>query len=71
MSEEDQTLLTTNTIVVDLGRREGRLVRQLKLGKGELMDEVKEIVDEVSEQIKPDDSGKERIFIPVVVIIEH
>jgi hypothetical protein len=71
MSTEKDTVLTTNTIVVDLGKRESRLVRQLKLGKGELLDEVKEIVDEVSEQIKPADDGKERVYIPVVVILEH
>jgi hypothetical protein len=69
MSEE--TLLTTNPIVVDLGNRESRLIRELKKGRGDLLDEVNEIVDEVSERIKPAAEGVERVFVPVIVIVEH
>jgi len=65
------TLLTTNPIVIDLGTRDSRLIRELKHGKGDLLEEVNEIVDEVSEQIKPADAGVERVYIPVVVIVEH
>lgn len=65
------TLLTTNPIVIDLGNRESRLIRELKNGKGDLLEEVSEIVDEVSERIAPAASGVERVFIPVVVIVEH
>jgi hypothetical protein len=65
------TLLTTNPIVIDLGKRESRLIRELKNGKGDLLEEVNEIVDEVSEQIKPAVAAVERVYIPVIVIVEH
>lgn len=65
------TLLTTNPIVIDMGKRDSRLIRELKNGKGDLLEEVNEIVDEVSEQIKPAPDAVERVYIPVVVIVEH
>ena len=72
MSKESKdTLLTTNPIVIDLGKRESRLIRELKNGKGDLLDEVNEIVDEISEQIKPAATAVERVYIPVIVIVEH
>lgn len=65
------TLLTTNPIVIDMGKRESRLIRDLKKGEGDLLEEVNEIVDEVSERIAPPEGGVERVFIPVVVIVER
>ena len=65
------TLLTTNPIVIDMGQRNSQSIRELKHGKGDLLDEVKEIVDEVSEKIEPAAAGVERVFIPVIVIVEH
>lgn len=71
LSMSKDTLLTTNPIVVDLGQRNSHSIRELKHGRGDLLDEVNEIVDEVSEKLEPAAAGVERVYIPVVVIVEH
>lgn len=53
-------------VVVDLGKVKRKLIRQLKLGRGELVAEVEQVVDRVRRDLGPEAEGKE--ILPVVVL---
>ena len=55
-------------IVVDLGKQKSKKVKDLKKGKGELWDEVMDVVDEAKEMLGEDADGK--VLIPVIILYE-
>lgn len=62
---EAEELGYTTPIVVDLGKRKRKRIKQLKRGKGPLVDEVHEAVDVVLEQLGPEEG---RVVVPVVLL---
>jgi hypothetical protein len=53
-------------IVVDLGKKSRKRIKELKRGKGELQTEAIEAAREVRERFGPEAAGKE--FVPIVVV---
>ena len=53
-------------IIVSLGKKKKKAIKQLKRGKGRTMDEVMDVVDQVQETLGDQAAGK--IIVPVVVI---
>lgn len=55
-------------IVIDLGKEKRGRIKDLKRGRGKLMDEVNTVIDEVRANLGPEAEGGR--FIPVVVLYE-
>lgn len=53
-------------IVVDLGRRRAKQIKALKKGRGKLMDELAEVLEEVYLSLGDEADGK--TLVPVVVL---
>jgi len=68
-STDQPTIQVTTPLVIDFGRAANSDVQAMKAGKGTLMDDVLEIVDEVADQLHEQAQG--RIFMPVVIVIER
>jgi len=56
-------------IVIDLGRQKKKRIKQLKRGRGRLVDRVNEAVAQVRSALGSEAHGKE--FIPVAVIFRR
>jgi hypothetical protein len=56
----------TTPIIVSLGKKKKKAIKQLKRGKGSAMEEVLDVVDQVQETLGDQAAGK--IIVPVVVI---
>ena len=59
----------TAPIIVSLGKKKRKVVKQLKRGKGKAMDEVMEVLDQVQERLG--DQAEDKILVPVVVIYKE
>lgn len=53
-------------IIIKLGKRKSKSIKDLEKGTGKLMDEVKEVINQV--KIKLDDKSDDKFLIPVVLI---
>ena len=53
-------------IIIDLGKAKKKRVRRLKRGRGRLMDEVQDTLEEVRQRLGDQAKGKE--LVPVVMI---
>ena len=58
MADEELVVKVTNPVIVDLGGVRSKRIGQLKQGKGPLMDEVMETVDDVSVSLGPEVKDK-------------
>lgn len=56
----------TMPIVVDIGKKRGKRIKQLKKGRGPLLDEVDAAVDQVKERLGAEADG--RVLVPVVIV---
>ena len=56
-------------IIVSLGKKKKKAIKQLKRGKGSTMDEVMDVVDQVQQTLGDQATGK--IIVPVVVIYQR
>jgi hypothetical protein len=56
-------------VVLDLGKVKRRLVRELKQGEGELMDDVAHAVEAVRSNMHAELKGKE--LVPIVIVYER
>ena len=56
----------TTPIIVSLGSKKKKVIKRLKRGKGAVMDEVLDVVEQVQANLGEDATGK--IIVPVVVI---
>ena len=66
MADEELVAEVTNPIIVDLGTARSKGLTQLKRGTGPLMDEVTEVIDEVSANLGKEVGGK--VIVPVILI---
>lgn len=57
---------TVTPIVIDLGKKKQKQVRDLKRGQGKLMDEVAEVLERVRAELGPGADGRQ--LVPVVMI---
>jgi hypothetical protein len=53
-------------IVIKLGKRSKKKLKQLEKGEGKLMDEVKEVINQASEKLG--DQIEDKVLMPVVVL---
>ncbi len=56
----------TTPIIVDLGKQRNKRIKQLKRGRGQLMDEVIEVLDEVQESLGDELEGK--TLVPIILL---
>jgi len=56
----------TAPIIVSLGKKKRKAIKQLKRGKGSVMTEVMDVIDQVQETLGAQAEGK--ILVPVVLI---
>jgi hypothetical protein len=56
-------------VVVDLGKVKRKLIRELKQGEGELMDDIAHAVEAVRSNLGSELKGKE--LVPVVIVYER
>ena len=59
----------TAPIIVSLGKKKRKAIKQLKRGKGSTMTEVMDVIDQVQETLGAQAEGK--ILVPVVVIYQR
>jgi len=60
---------TIAPIVLDLGKKKKKLIKELKRGEGKLMEDVAQAVEEVRANLGTHASGKD--LIPVVIVYER
>jgi len=65
---EEKPVEMTQPIVIDLGKRKSKDIKDLKDGKGKVWDDVYTIVEEVKEILGEDANSK--IILPVVMIYQ-
>jgi hypothetical protein len=56
----------TTPIIISLGKKKNKAIKQLKRGRGGAMDEIMDVVAQVQENLGDQVAGK--IIVPVVVI---
>lgn len=56
----------TAPIIVSLGKKKKKAIKRLKRGKGSVMDEVMDVIDQVQANLGAQAEGK--ILVPVVII---
>jgi hypothetical protein len=64
--ETPTTARSIDPIVVDMGKKSRKQIKNLKRGKGRLVDDVAAVVDEVKANWGSNSAGKE--FVPVVIV---
>lgn len=69
MTPVSPPVTSISPIVVDLGKRRRKLIRQLKRGQGKLMNDVAQVMDEVRANLGPEAEGKE--LVPVVIVYQR
>ena len=67
-SNEDVEVEVITPIIVDLGKTKAKRIKQLKKGRGELMEEVIDVLDEVVEALGDEVDGKS--LVPIVLVYE-
>ncbi|MCE9671609.1 hypothetical protein LY474_27760 [Myxococcus stipitatus] len=68
MAVEQQYLLSSLPLVIDLGKQQRKKLKNLKRGKGSLMLEVNEALNEIQARMGNDIAGKQ--LVPVVFLYE-
>ncbi|MGV2432618.1 MAG UNVERIFIED_CONTAM: hypothetical protein LVQ98_04645 [Rickettsiaceae bacterium] len=66
MNQNKNTVKYSTPIILDLGTQSRQQVSDLKRGKGDLMTEVMDVIDEVSDQLSS--SNPNAIYIPIIVV---
>jgi Family of unknown function (DUF6200) len=56
----------TVPVVIDLGKTRRKRIKQLKRGRGKLIDETREVVEDLRASLGPEAAGKE--LVPVVIV---
>ncbi len=56
-------------VIVDMGKTKAKRIKRLKKGKGPLMDEVVDVLDEVADALGDDLDGT--IMVPIVIVYKE
>jgi len=56
----------TLPVVIDLGKTRRKRIKQLKRGRGKLVDETRDVVEELRDSLGAEAAGKE--LVPVVIV---
>lgn len=59
----------TAPVIVSLGKKKRKVVKRLKRGKGPVMDQVMEVLEQVQDRLGSQAEGK--ILVPVVIIYKE
>ena len=65
---EEKPVEMTQPIVIELGKRKAKDIKDLKNGKGKVWDDVYTIVEEVKEMLGEDANSK--VILPVIMIYQ-
>lgn len=68
MASSDRDLVVP-PIVVDLGKTRRRRIKDLKRGRGKLVDEVQDVMTRVRDDLGPSADGKQ--LIPIVIVYKR
>jgi hypothetical protein len=66
LQEKTPAAEITTPIIVSLGKKNKKVIKRLKKGRGSAMDEVLDVVEQVQANLGDDATGK--VIVPVVVI---
>ena len=66
--EEDQAAEINAPFIIDLGKTRPKRIKAFKRGRGKLMDEVADVIDEVQTCMGDEAEGK--TLIPVIMVYE-
>ena len=71
MVEETMAASTemTQPVIIDLGKQKSKALKELKMGEGELWDEVLEVAEEVKEMLGAEAEGK--VLIPIIMLYQE
>jgi Family of unknown function (DUF6200) len=70
MDAKDPDLAEVNPpLIVNMGKQRRKRVKDLKRGRGRLVQTVQEVIEEVREELGAD--AKDKVLIPVVVLFER
>ncbi len=64
--EDRRTAQMTAPVVVTLGKQSRKRIRQLKRGRGKLIKEVSDVVEQVRAGFGQ--QGEDKVFVPVVLV---
>jgi len=67
-TEEEKVVEITTPIMVNLGKQRPKRLKALKRGKGKLMNEVAEVLEEVALNLADEVDGK--TLVPVILVYE-
>ncbi len=68
LDEEETVVEVTNPIIVELGKQRPKRIKGLKRGKGKLMNEVADVLEEVVVNLGDEIDGK--TLIPIILVYE-
>lgn len=66
---DEKVVEITTPIMVDLGKQRPKRIKALKRGRGKLMDEVTNVLDEV--QMSLGDEAEGRTLVPIILLYER
>lgn len=66
MNEEHHAAEVVTPIIIDLGKKKRKRIKNLKKGRGQLLDEVAEVLQEVRTSLGEEGAGKQ--LVPVVMV---
>ncbi len=69
LAEEPVEIEVATPVIVDMGKTSAKRVKRLKKGKGPLMDEVVDVLDEVAEALGDELNGK--TMVPIVIVYKQ
>ena len=66
---EEVGIEVTTPVIIGMGKTKKKHIKRLKKGKGRLMDEVVDVLDEVAEEFGDELDGK--VLVPVVIMYKE
>jgi len=66
---EEIGIEVTTPVIIGMGKTKKKHIKRLKKGKGRLMDEVVDVLDEVAEELGDELDGK--VLVPIVIVYKE
>ena len=66
---EEVGIEVTTPVIIGMGKTKKKHIKRLKKGKGRLMDEVVDVLDEVAEELGDDLDGK--VMVPIIIVYKE
>jgi len=69
IEEMEEGIEVTTPVIIGMGKTKKKHIKRLKKGKGRLMDEVVDVLDEVAEELGDELDGK--VMVPIVIVYKE